>query len=418
MSSISGTHATLPFSTVVDGDTIKVFLPGQTKHESVRILALDTEESHAGGGKPVTPWGHEAKKAAKEFFDGAQEVTIEFPGNEDFDTCLARYRGNFGRLLVYVYRDGEDFQEHMIRKGFSPYFVKYGNAHFGGHHARYQAVEREAQRRHIGVWDQLTVNNGVERRNYAALGTWWALRANIINEYRARRAVDSSILNSRLDYADLHARAGNGEEVTVFTEMRSIKRVGSDHGLVSIGSVHQPFGLFIPQLDSEAAQEIVRLLETRYISSDEAHPRRSYAYVSGELKKFDGKPEIVLRSADQITDIPPSNRPETEGEVIIAALLPNPAGGDSGHETVTLRNIGSVDVDLTGWTLRDRSNNEAPLQDTIPVSQEKVVTLGAGVMPLNNSGDDVLLIDADGKIRNQVSYTVADVVSGHEIRFA
>jgi endonuclease YncB( thermonuclease family) len=56
---------------------------------------------------------------------------------------VQRYRGNFGRLLVYIHKDGVDFQETMIREGFSPYFVKYGNAIF--HHDTYRAAEREAQ---------------------------------------------------------------------------------------------------------------------------------------------------------------------------------------------------------------------------------------------------------------------------------
>ena len=124
---IKGTHLKVKFNRVVDGDTIRVFLPGDEKDESLRILALDTEESHAGGGKPVTPWGKAAKLRAERFFEDADEVVIEFPGNEDLASCLMKYRGNFGRLLVYVYRDGVDFQENMIREGYSPYFMKYGN---------------------------------------------------------------------------------------------------------------------------------------------------------------------------------------------------------------------------------------------------------------------------------------------------
>ncbi len=35
------------------------------------------------------------------------------------------------------------------------------------------------------------------------------------------------------------------------------------------------------------------------------HPRRSYTYVRGTLKLFGGKPEIVVRAADQLSDDPP-----------------------------------------------------------------------------------------------------------------
>lgn len=152
MSKFKGTNATGKFARVVDGDTIRVVLPGQARDEPLRILGLDTEESSGGSDKPVTPWGKEAKKRAERFFEGADNVTIEFPGNEPLEVCLNRYRGNFGRVLVYVYRDGTDFQEAMIREGFSPYFMKYGNTDFSEHHRRFQQAEVAAQRAHIGVW--------------------------------------------------------------------------------------------------------------------------------------------------------------------------------------------------------------------------------------------------------------------------
>ena len=198
---------------------------------------------------------------------------------------MRKYRGNFGRLLMYVYRDGGDFQESMIREGYSPYFVKYGNAEFAGHHQRYMKAEREAQRQHIGVWDQIAIN-GSERRNYPALSTWWQLRATIIDEYRKIRAMDDSVLDSRLDYITLEAKAKATERVTVFTELRSVTRVGGRSGLVGIGSKEQPFSLFIPDIDSPEGQEMVNFLETRYISGAEDRPKRSYAYVTGELSTF------------------------------------------------------------------------------------------------------------------------------------
>lgn len=431
MSTQKGTHLDVRFSRVVDGDTIRVFLPGQDRDESLRILALDTEESHAGGSKPVTPWGREAKTRAEEFFQGVETVTIEFPGNEDLATCLRKYRGNFGRLLVYVYRGDEDFQETMIREGYSPYFVKYGNAEFAEHHQRYQQAEREAQSQHIGVWDQIAVN-GSEMRNYAALGTWWLLRASIIDEYRKRKAQGANVLNTRLDYAELKAKAEAGEEATVFTELRSITRVGGSSGLIGIGSNEQPFSLFIPDMDSDEGQAIVNLLETRYISSGEDHPRRSYAYVTGALSTFRDRPQMVLTSVTQITDgiarpeppggDGPSGEQPPEGPPVpvvrIASLLPNPAGDDRGNERVTLRNSGTGAANLQGWFLRDRADNRVDLDGILEAGQDLEIVLEPGQMPLNNRGDDVELVDPDGTVQHAVSYTAADVVSGQPIEFS
>ena len=286
----------------VDGDTIRVELAKNQQSEALRILSLDTEESRPGSSKPVTPWGIVAKQEAEQFFAVGDTVKLEFPGDEPVDVCLEKYRGNFGRLLVFVIsNEGVDYQRHMIEHGFSPYFTKYGYAP-DDLHKQYDAAERKAQKKHIGVWDQFGVN-GSELRNYAALGTWWRLRAEIINQYRSIVGNDE-LLNSRLDYKEIVKRAATGEDAVVFTELRSIQRVQQSAAVIRIGSQHQPFSLFLPNIENSAGQKIIQLLESRYISSDETHPRRSYAYVTGALSEFgsNGNPQIVVTAAHQISD--------------------------------------------------------------------------------------------------------------------
>jgi micrococcal nuclease len=411
-----GTHATVTFSRVVDGDTIRVVLPGGTEDESLRILCLDTEESHGGGGKPVTPWGRKAKERAEAFFQGAQAVTIEFPGNEDLDTCVRKYRGNYGRLLVFVYRDGVDFQETMIAEGYSPYFVKYGRAQFAGHHQRYVQAEQKAQRRHIGVWDQIAVN-GSERRNYAALGCWWQLRARVIDDYRRLRARDESILNPRLDYDRIRTLAEAEAGATIFTEMRTLTRVGGHSGLISMGAVDRPFNLFLPDIDSADGREVVNLLENRYISGVEDHPRRSYAYVYGVLNTYRGRPQMVVQHADQICDTV-QGREATEGRGLsIAALLPDPEGADAGFERVTLRNQDTRPVSLDDWRLEDQSGHSLDLSGRLEAHTDREIRLAGGQLPLNNTGDTVYLLTPDGKVQHQAVYSAGDVVSGERIWF-
>lgn len=308
-----GTTTAVDVVEVVDGDTVKVNLEGE--HENLRILALDTEESRPVPGKPQTPWGTAAKEAAQTFFPEGATITIEFPGDEPVETCLQRYRGNYGRPLVYVHRDGEDFQEWMIRQGYSPYFTKYGYAHFEAYHDRYVAAERQAQADHVGVWNQLEVN-GQEMRNYDALRAWWDLRAEVVESFRRARAAGvANLYDSRLDYGELVDRVG--QEAVVFTELREYRRTsGGGHAIVTIGSESQPFKLFVPDaFETDEGQRILSMLTTRYVTSGYdgqtvERPRRSYAYVSGELKRYppeDGEPEIAVTSADQITDRPPSD---------------------------------------------------------------------------------------------------------------
>lgn len=305
---VQGTTMEVEVVSVVDGDTVKVDLQGE--ETNVRILALDTEESWAGSGKPQTPWGIETKKEAQSFFPEGGTITLEFPGDEPVEQCLERYRDNYGRPMAYVHYDGEDFQERMINQGYSPYFTKYGYAHFDDHHRRYREAERRAQADDEGVWNQLKVNGQV-MRNYSTLSTWWELRAEVVQTYRrAKREGNESLLDSRLDYDEIAERVG--ERLTVFTELRTLNRAGESHIVVDIGSRSQPFTLFVPDArETEEGQRIVSLLNSRYVPQavdgrTVERPHRSYAYVTGEIALYRKKPRIVITSIDQITDDPPS----------------------------------------------------------------------------------------------------------------
>ncbi|BAY82659.1 putative staphylococcal nuclease domain [Calothrix parasitica NIES-267] len=301
---IKGTTVDASVVRVVDGDTIRVEVKGQ--EESLRILSLDTEESNAGSPKPVSPWGKEAKKEAEKLFKAGDKVKLKFPGDESVKECLQRYRGNYGRLLVFVYLDdGTDFQEHMIKKGFSPYFMKYGYAALPDNHERYMQAEKEAQIANRGIWNQIEVN-GSQVRNYARLGVWWYLRAEIIQNYRRfkQQNPDATVFNTRLDYEKLVEIAKKEEEATIFTELRNPKRVAVNNMFIGIGSVEKPFSIFIPKVDDNAGLKIMSLIKNRYISTDDEHPRRSYAYVKGNLSIYRDKPQIIVTDVKQIMDLP------------------------------------------------------------------------------------------------------------------
>lgn len=416
MAFIEGTHLNVQFDRVVDGDTIKAFLPGQDVSQSLRILALDTEESFAGSSKPVTPWGKAAKEYAIQFFANATHVTIEFPGNEPSDICLTKYRGNYGRPLVYVYLNGIDFQELMIREGYSPYFMKYGNATYSSHHMRYSQAEADAQRRNIGLWDQVSVN-GSERRNYALLGTWWRLRAQVIEEFRALRDLYPSLLNTRLDYDTILEKAKNHERATIFTELHSLRRVGGDSGLINYGSDDRPFNLYIPDLEGDSGKQILQLLQNRYISSDEQHPRRNYAYISGELSLYGTTPQMVVKTIEQITDSLPGKEVSGPSKVVIRSLLADPEHKDAGKETITLENLSTRDVNLSGWILQDRSGNRIPLSGKIEARKRRTISIPPYTLTLNNTGDDIYLFNSTGILMSHVSYTHKDIATGEETVF-
>jgi hypothetical protein len=231
--------------------------------------------------------------------------------------------------------------------------------------------------------------------------------------------LDQSILNSRLDYQSLETKAQTEDLVTVFTELRSITRVGGRHGLIGIGSNEQPFNLFLPNVDSAAGQEILNLLESRYISQGDDHPRRSYAYVTGRLSTYNNRPQLVVTSSNQISDYLGTRADLTpQIAVRITSILPNPSGPDAGFERLQLTNTGREAVNIAGWLIQDRSGRGLNLEGSIEPRETRELKLQAGEMPLNNRGDEITLFDQNGKIMNAVSYSASDVVSGQSIQFS
>lgn len=445
---IKGTSISVRLHYVVDGDTIRVYLPGGESSESIRILCLDTEESFSFGSKPKTPWGLEAKKFAKSFFQGTETVTLEFPGTDPVESALFKYRGNFGRVLAFVYKDGIDFQQTMIRKGYSPYFNKYGNAVYPSHHARYVEAERQAQIDNVGVWDQIGVN-GFVARDYELLKAWWDLRAGRIDQYRKLRATDKTVYNTRLDYDTVLKLAEDGAIATIFTEVSDVRRTSESFGVIDVGSQSRPFGLKIPSIDSPNGRKIIALLRTRYIGSA-SKPALGYCYATGRLEMYQGSPHMEILNADAITDTlgmraevtgplpaPPEESeddavmtPLPDGETIngtvgtsegadiaIASCLPDPEGTDRGRETVTLRNRGRSDGVLDGWSLKDRVGHQDSLSGTVPSGGATVIKLSGQGVKLNNTGDEIFLFNPDGVLISNVEYRGTEVTAGQTIEF-
>jgi hypothetical protein len=103
--------------------------------------------------------------------------------------------------------------------------------------------------------------------------------------------------------------------------------------------------------------------------------------------------------------------------VEIVALLSNSVGRDRGHEEVTLANSTAQQIDMDGWKLQDRAGNEFRLSGSISAKGKLPILMGDPSMPLNNDGDDVFLIDANGTVRSKVSYSEREVAEGRQIEF-
>ena len=148
----NGTTEQIPVEVVevTDGDTIKVKYNGNT--EKVRYLLIDTPETnHHTLGKQ--PFGEEAKKRNKEILNSG-DVTIEFDVGGRLD--------DYGRMLAYIYVDGESVQEILLKEGLAR------TAYIFPPNTRYlddfEEASEIAKEKSIGIWetDDYVTNRGFD----------------------------------------------------------------------------------------------------------------------------------------------------------------------------------------------------------------------------------------------------------------
>ncbi len=132
--------ATGVVSSVVDGDTLVVRLPGG-KRERVRVLGIDSPEM-----RPRERCAVQATASARRL---AQGKTVALVGDRTQAT-----RDRFKRLLAYVtLPGGSDLGRRMVATGYATVYV------FGGRPflrvGAYRAAERGARGKRVGLWELL-----------------------------------------------------------------------------------------------------------------------------------------------------------------------------------------------------------------------------------------------------------------------
>lgn len=106
-STASSENYTTTVIRVVDGDTLVVNYNGV--EEYVRLIGVDTPESVHPDSSKNTDAGFAASEFTTVYLTG-KEVELEFD---------VQQRDNYGRLLAYVYLDGEMFNEKLLRTGYA-----------------------------------------------------------------------------------------------------------------------------------------------------------------------------------------------------------------------------------------------------------------------------------------------------------
>ena len=68
----------------------------------------------------------------------------------DLEFEIKKLRGNYGRLLAYVFVDGQNLNLDLVRQGLSPYYTKYGKSE--KYDAEFRATEKQARKEKLNIW--------------------------------------------------------------------------------------------------------------------------------------------------------------------------------------------------------------------------------------------------------------------------
>lgn len=124
---------------VIDGDTIVVRLP-DSREERVRYIGIDAPES-VHPEKPVEPFALEASSRNRELVEG-RSLLLELDVQE---------RDQYGRLLAFVWADGEMVNLQLVREGLAWVTTYPPNVR---HVEALVEAQRHARRDELGVWSE------------------------------------------------------------------------------------------------------------------------------------------------------------------------------------------------------------------------------------------------------------------------
>ena len=121
----------------IDGDTA-LFIVDE-KREKVRLLGIDTPEST----NKIEEYGVMASNYTCNILKSANYIYLEFDSNID-------YRDKYSRLLAYVFVDGNNLSELLLKEGLAEVKYIYGD---------YKYIDRlcekqfEAYNNKLGIWN-------------------------------------------------------------------------------------------------------------------------------------------------------------------------------------------------------------------------------------------------------------------------
>ncbi len=139
---------------IVDGDTIKVYIPKYNSHEKVRLIGIDTPESRKNRRariqekelhkdlNSIISMGKQAKIHLANLIPVGSKIILEF----DVDK-----RDRYKRLLAYIWYNQKLINEEMVKDGFALVYTVPPNVKYED---RFLKAYKYAYKNKKGLWSQ------------------------------------------------------------------------------------------------------------------------------------------------------------------------------------------------------------------------------------------------------------------------
>jgi len=129
--------------------------------------------------------------------------------------------------------------------------------------------------------------------------------------------------------------------------------------------------------------------------------------------KLQQEPQIETGAlpAEKVKDLETGALQSYPGEIMFNEILPSPEGPDSENEWIEIFNQNNFEVLLSDWKITDTvgkiTTYSFPKGTKIPPQGFLVLSRPTTKITLNNDGDDLKLIQPDGKIVDELTYEKA-----------
>ena len=283
-------HGTFRVRRVLDGDTVIL-----NNGETVRLIGIDAPEIHHPE-LPVQRFGEEARDFLKKMIEGF-ECRIEIESENQ--------RDKYDRLLAYVYMGNLMANKEMIRRGYAYVYTRFPFYY----QAEFMLLEQEARNNHFGLWDYSLQNGRIanviskyESLNLEGRKKFDELLEKLLKEYPIEK---QKYATAPPDTSSSIKNKQSTAPILVISWQDAAHYYGK-HATVEgtiVGSYNSGKACFL-NFHSDYKNHFTSVIFASTFNRFPPKPEKYYLHkkvrITGIIKEYQGRPEIILETPVQV----------------------------------------------------------------------------------------------------------------------